>query len=211
VLCLAFPRRSIRIVRKLSHAGLIALALPGGAGAEGLFDSIFNQRPPPTSLPAQTNAYADPFANPQAGPRSSGGAGRISYCVRLCDGRFFPMQRHAGATPVQLCNAFCPASPTQVFIGGSIDHASGPRGARYSDLENAYLYREKVVPDCTCNGKDAFGLAPIDVANDPTLRAGDMVVTARGHKTVAVPRAKHREPTPSAGSLGLRTMPAGAE
>jgi hypothetical protein len=36
------------------------------------------------------------------------------------------------------------------------------------------------VPDCTCNGKDAFGLAPYDSKYDPTLRPGDIGATKDG-------------------------------
>jgi hypothetical protein len=85
------------------------------------------------------------------------------------------MQRHANATPAQLCNAFCPAAKTQIFNGIEIDHAVAASGARYADLDNAFVYRQKLVANCTCNGRDAFGLAKIDVASDPTLRPGDIV------------------------------------
>ncbi len=33
---------------------------------------------------------------------------------------------------------------------------------------------------CTCNGRDAFGLAHIDATSDPTLRPGDVVATKSG-------------------------------
>ena len=33
---------------------------------------------------------------------------------------------------------------------------------------------------CTCNGKDQFGLAQINVENDPTLRKGDIVAGENG-------------------------------
>src|SRR5438874_1287610 len=62
----------------------------------------------------------------------------------------------------------------------AIPDAVAPDGKRYSDIENAFLYRQRLVPQCTCNGKDAFGLAAIGVADDPTLRPGDMVATQRG-------------------------------
>jgi hypothetical protein len=39
------------------------------------------------------------------------------------------------------------------------------------------VYRERLVADCTCNGRDPFGLARVDIATDPTLRAGDIVAT----------------------------------
>jgi hypothetical protein len=104
------------------------------------------------------------------------------------------MSRHANATPVQLCNAFCPAAKTQVFNGSEIDHAVAPTGARYADLENAFVYRQKLIPDCTCNGRDAFGLAKIDVASDPTLKPGDIVATGDNVKVAltAMMAAKER-------------------
>jgi len=147
----------------------------------------------------QASAYSDPGAvmqeryGPAGTPSISGSAGRsIAYCVRLCDGRYFPMQRQSNATSIQLCNAFCPAAKTQVFNGSQIDHAVGHNGARYADLDNAFVYREKIVPGCTCNGKDAFGLAKIDVASDPTLRAGDIVASGDNQKA-ALAAAANRQ------------------
>jgi hypothetical protein len=102
--------------------------------------------------------------------------------VRLCDGHFFPIQRTA-ATPAETCSSFCPASHTKVFSGSSIDRAVARDGGRYADLANAYAYRDRVVPGCTCNGKDAFGLARVQVADDPTLRPGDIVATETGFAT----------------------------
>ena len=53
-------------------------------------------------------------------------------------------------------------------------------GARYADLDTAFIYRKQMVANCTCNGKDAFGLAPFDMTNDATLRPGDIVSTKDG-------------------------------
>jgi len=44
----------------------------------------------------------------------------------------------------------------------------------------AFVYREKIVAGCTCNGRDAFGLVNIPVGDDPTLRPGDIVATNSG-------------------------------
>lgn len=155
-------------------------------------------------IPPQASAYSDPSAHERSYPKvsgsapsstpSSGGTGRsLAYCVRLCDGRYFPMPRHANATSIQLCNAFCPASKTQIFNGSQIDHAAAHNGARYTDLDNAFVYREKVVPDCTCNGKDAFGLSKIDIANDPTLRPGDIVSSGDNVKVALTAMAASKE------------------
>jgi hypothetical protein len=161
-------------------------------------------------VPQQASPYADPsqngsdrygtsfgshsYGDRQASAPSSGGGRGVAFCVRLCDGRYFPIQRHANATPVQLCSAFCPATKTAVFNGSQIDHAIASNGARYADLDNAFVYRQKVVDNCTCNGKDSFGLARIDVAADPTLRQGDIVATGDNVKAalIAMQAAKER-------------------
>jgi len=103
------------------------------------------------------------------------------------------MQRHGNASPVQLCNAFCPAAKTQVFNGSQIDHAVAGNGARYADLDNAFVYRERIVDNCTCNGRNSFGLAPIDVAADPTLRQGDIVATGDNVKAALIAMAAAKE------------------
>jgi hypothetical protein len=94
---------------------------------------------------------------------------------------------------VQLCNAFCPAAKTQVFNGSQIDHAYAGNGARYADIDNAFVYREKIVDGCTCNGKDSFGLARIDINADPTLRPGDIVATGDNVKAALIAAAASKE------------------
>ena len=56
-------------------------------------------------------------------------------------------------------------------------------GTRYADLDNAFAYRDKVVDNCSCNGKDGLGLARADGVSDPTLRPGDIVATEDGLAT----------------------------
>ena len=53
-------------------------------------------------------------------------------------------------------------------------------GERYSELDNAFAYRKKLTRDCTCNGREPAGLAPIDISLDTTLRPGDVVATTTG-------------------------------
>jgi len=169
--------RSARIRLLAAVAGL-GIALPtASASAQGLFDFLFG---PPRSPSA--NSYADPnspLGRPESAPRPESGPS-VSYCVRLCDGRFFPIQRSSGANPAQVCGASCPATRTKVFSGGTINYAVANDGARYADLPSAFAYRDRVVANCTCNGKDTYGLVTTDVAEDPTLRAGDIVATERG-------------------------------
>jgi hypothetical protein len=172
----------------LGAATVLALVLPvaSASAQNGIFDSLFGRR---TSAPA--TAYADPSPQfnpfnwfgsrqPEAPPRAAEVGGATAFCVRTCDGRFFPIEHHAGVSQAQACSSFCPASQTRIYNGSSIEQAVGPDGKRYSELGTAFIYREKIVAGCTCNGKDAFGLVRTPVADDPTLRPGDIVATNAG-------------------------------
>jgi len=176
-------RRRMMLVAVAALAGSLGL-VPRMASAEGLFDLFFGafqkqqqQKPPP-----QANFFADPFnQQPAAPPRPvvASGSGP-AFCVRSCDGRYFPLTMRGGASPIQMCQAFCPASPTKVFFGSNIDGASSASGERYADSDNAYAYRKALRADCTCNGRDAAGLAPVDLTLDTSLRAGDVIATTSG-------------------------------
>jgi len=171
----------------LAALAVAATVLPAESASaqNGIFNSLFGRRPA-----SSANAYADP--SPQFNPfnlfgsrapeaqRPAETGGGVAFCVRTCDGRFFPIQQHAGVTQAQACSSFCPASQTRIYNGGSIEQSVGPDGKRYADLGTAFAYREKIVPGCTCNGKDAFGLVNTPVDEDPTLRPGDIVATNAG-------------------------------
>ncbi len=160
----------------IATIGFIFSASP--ASAQNFFEALFGNRrwsPPGGNAYADPNQQGNPFGQRQE-PRESG----VAFCVRTCDGRFYPIQRHAGMTAAQACSSFCPASQTKIYSGSTIDRAVGSDGKRYSELPAAFTYREKIVPGCTCNGKDAFGLVTPSVNNDPTLRTGDIVATNSG-------------------------------
>src|SRR5580692_13069673 len=129
--------------RRMTLVAVAMLAtVPRTASAEDLFSFLFGGgQQQQRQAPAQANFFADPFGlnqQPAAPPRpvASGGSGP-AFCVRSCDGRYFPLTAR-NASPAQLCQAFCPASPTKVFFGGNIDGASSASGERYADSENAF-------------------------------------------------------------------------
>jgi hypothetical protein len=184
---------SLGRISTIGRAGVLALAaLSAGstapAGAQGLFESLFGLRPQyvrPEPLPPHASSYADPrlpgfrdIRRDYSGSHYSGHG--TTFCVRTCDGRYFPMQRLAGVTPAELCRSFCPAAKTMVFSGGKIDYAVAHNGMRYADLDNAFAYRDGLVDNCTCNGRDGLGLARLNTMTDMTLRPGDIVATNDG-------------------------------
>ena len=152
--------------------------------------SIFFSAAPEQRPSADVNSYAEPSVgrvapaspNGTESVRQSGGdSGHgVAFCVRLCDGQHFPIEHVTNATPVETCRAMCPASKTKVYFGSEIGGAVSRDGQRYADLDAAFIYRKQLVANCTCNGRDAFGLAPYDMATDPTLRPGDIVSTKDG-------------------------------
>ncbi|HEV7877232.1 DUF2865 domain-containing protein [Bradyrhizobium sp.] len=166
-------------------SGPVALG-PRAASAENLFDFLFGgaQKQQQRHAPAQASFFADPFGlNPQPAPPprqvATAGSGP-AFCVRSCDGKYFPLLARGAATPAQMCQAFCPASATKVFFGSSIDGASSSTGERYTESENAFAYRKALRADCTCNGRDPAGLAPVDLTLDASLRPGDVIATTSG-------------------------------
>jgi hypothetical protein len=136
---------------------------------------------PERSAPLPFASEGDLFGRPAepARPRVSYGGGQ-AYCVRTCDGRYFPITAGDGQSRAASCNSFCPASETKIVYGSSIDHAATENGKPYSELPNAFRYRNELVAGCTCNGKDQIGLAPVKIEDDPTLRKGDIVAGANG-------------------------------
>jgi hypothetical protein len=161
---------------------------PAPVSAEGLFDFFFGglQRQLRNAPPSSSNT--DPFTGqqnasgqqyvPPTRSAAAGGSGP-AFCVRTCDGKYFPLMRSA-LSPAQMCQAFCPASTTKIYFGSSIDGAYAAGGERYADSENAFAYRKALRADCTCNGREPVGLAPVDLALDTSLKAGDVIATSDG-------------------------------
>ena len=197
------------LVAATALVGAVAVA-PRVASAEGFFDFFFGgiQKQQQRQGPPQANFFADPFGlNQQPAPpqRTVASGSGPAFCVRSCDGKYFPLAR-GNATPVQMCQAFCPASATKVFFGSSIDGAYSSNGEHYANSENAFAYRKALRADCTCNGRDPAGLAPVDLTLDSSLRPGDVIATTDGLVVYSGARAgasQTAEFTPIASYPGL--------
>lgn len=174
---------TVRNTRRLAGAAvaLCVVALAPAAQAQDFFSGFFGGfgRRAPVQVP-----FGDPVEQPQPRVRYGGGSyaggGGQAFCVRTCDGRYFPISGADRQSKTATCNSLCPSAETKVVYGSSIDNASTDNGKSYSDLPNAFRFRDEIVTGCTCNGKDALGLAQIDIEKDPTLRSGDIVAGANG-------------------------------
>ena len=97
-------------------AGILAaatlLTFAGEASAQNLFERLFGgvrraiERPAP---PPSAHAFVDPFSalaraiSPEPAARPSGGEGGPSrgFCVRTCDGHYFPVQSQGGMSAAE--------------------------------------------------------------------------------------------------------------
>lgn len=159
----------------LGSVAAIVIAGAAPAAAQDFFPGLFGGFGfPPLPTLAPPDVVTAPRPTPR--PRSAG----QTFCVRTCDGRYFPLATGRGETAAAACHNLCPAAATKVFYGAAIADAAAAGGERYTRLPNAFRYRDELVAGCTCNGKTAGGLAAIAIDNDPTIRKGDLVVRHNG-------------------------------
>ncbi len=182
------PLKTIVILGALAAAA--SVTAPVSAHAQGFFDFLFGGPKPPPPPPTYNYPPPPPPGLGRVAPptldqeRVSGGEAStghgVAFCVRLCDGQHFPMERMSNATPADTCRAICPHASTKVFFGSEIAGAVAQDGQPYTSLPTAFIYRKQLVANCTCNGRDPLGLVSLDVKTDPTLRPGDIVSTTTG-------------------------------
>jgi uncharacterized protein DUF2865 len=158
---------------------LLCLSLASAAQAQDFFSQLFGgfgrSRGPVIRMPFDDG----PPVQRSEGRRYGGGGGQ-AFCVRTCDGRHFPITGSDKESRAESCSSLCPASETKVVYGSSIDDAATDNGKPYTELPNAFRYRNELVSGCTCNGKEALGLAQVKIEDDPTLRKGDIVAGENG-------------------------------
>jgi len=173
-------KRWICAIAAVLCAGTVGPAAHAQDFFSALFGGFVRQRAAPLRVPFANEGgpYAPPVEFQR--PRYSSYGGGRAYCVRTCDGRYFPLATSGNQSQAAACNSFCPASETRVVYGSNIDEAETDSGKAYSELPNAFRYRDEIVAGCTCDGKDPVGLAQVKIEDDPTLRKGDIVAGKDG-------------------------------
>ena len=167
-------------------------AAPQSTGRGFGFFSLFGGRsrdvPEITVRPpenAQDRSRSEAEQSRSASGENVGGA--RAFCVRTCDGYFFPAgpvtSGEARTAQQSSCSAMCPGAEVALYsVGnrGSIEEAVNARGQTYAALRTAFRFRQGLDRTCSCQGLATAGLARLPITHDVTLRAGDVVVTETG-------------------------------
>ena len=97
-----------------------------------------------TAIRASVPILRAPNATINVNPSVSGGGQYVAYCVRLCDGRYFPLQRSIVEQSTQVCQA-CARRPRPRSCSAlkSRTRTARSTGLPYARLPNAFAYREK--------------------------------------------------------------------
>jgi hypothetical protein len=120
-----------------------------------------------------------------------------TICVRTCDGYYFPIS--FATTPdhfrddEQSCQRMCPAAEVSLYTyhnpGEEVSQAVSLNGRLYTELPNAFHYRQALSPTCSCRRPgESWAEALKAVGGDDTIAPGDVVVTEQNSKRLSQPR-----------------------
>jgi len=117
-----------------------------------------------------------------------------TVCVRTCDGSFFPISYSASPAKFpsdeRVCQRMCPAAEVALYAyrnqGEDISKAMSINGRAYTELPNAFRYRQEYNPSCTCKKPGESWTAA--VGEDSTVERGDIVVTDDNAKALSQPK-----------------------
>ena len=167
------PRRPLSGITLAAVTAFAIAASAPSASAQGLFDFFFGS---PRTSP---NSYSDPNppnGRPDSGPRYDRARRSPIACACATAASSRSSARAARTRRRSAARSARRPAPSLLRQHASITRSASD-GTRYADLPNAFVYRDRLVADCTCNGKDAFGLVTTTTNDDPTLRPGDIVAT----------------------------------
>jgi len=199
--------RGVRNFSAVVATAMLGFASP--AGAQDFFDALFGPDPPSfrDAGPARPAPRADRLrrrrfeppprhgrefrrvaaparnvraaAKPDADNEAAWGGG---FCVRTCDGYYFPLIKSERATKQQSCEYACPFAPMAIYEGATIETARNYKGQKYASLPTAFSSRDTTTPKCSCFYPAEYSRSALQrlIRSDPTLRTGDIVFETDG-------------------------------
>ena len=142
--------------------------------------SGFFRQPEVSAEPSRPDDHERERRKPKRPSVAAFGYGK-PVCVRLCDGSFFPTASVSGGDAA--CAAQCPDAPTALYTMSTdrIEDAVSSTGKPYSALPVAKRFQTSFESACTCR-RDTVASRANELLHDPTLRKGDVVMTADGFR-----------------------------
>ncbi|HEX5778630.1 MAG TPA: DUF2865 domain-containing protein [Xanthobacteraceae bacterium] len=179
-------------------------AAPQPQRPRGLLEALFG-----SGLREESTIDQAPLDMPMAGTYRT-------LCVRTCDGFFFPIS--FATVPArfnddaQTCQRLCPAAETMLFShrnpGEEVDQAISINGIPYTEMPNAFKYRQSFDTSCSCRAAGESWAEALGVGRDETLQRGDIVVTEQRAKQMSQARPVTQK---GASGAGKGTPAAAAE
>jgi hypothetical protein len=153
---------------------------------QGFLSSLFGGGGSPTTTPSIPDD-----------PNAPVGSNFRTVCVRLCDGFFFPVSNSASPGKFRddekACQRMCPAAEVALYSyrnpGEDISQAVSLNGRPYTELPNAYRYRQEFNAACSCRrAGESWADALKNLDDRP--EQGDIVVTDEKAKALSQPKAE---------------------
>ena len=160
-------------------------ASPQPQRPRGLLEALFG-----SGLREESTVDSGPLEMPTMGSNYR------TLCVRTCDGFFFPISFATGPNRFgedeQTCQRLCPAAETMLFAhrnpGEEVEQAVSTNGTPYTQLPNAFKYRQSFNAQCSCRASGQSWAEALGVERDETLQRGDILVTEQRARQMSQPR-----------------------
>ena len=145
--------------------------------------------------------------NPQSAPSTDFGPQSGTFrtvCVRTCDGAYFPIS--FATMPARFpddektCKALCPATEAMLYAyrnpGEDMNQAVSIGGQPYSQMPNAFRFRQEFNPSCACKAAGQTWSDALKSIDDKAAaeQQGDIIVTEESAKKMARPPAAKAPP-----------------
>jgi Protein of unknown function (DUF2865) len=136
------------------------------------------------------------------GPSDTQSSTYRTICVRTCDGFFYPVSFSTVPSRFRddekICQSTCPAAEVMLFShrnpGEEVAQATSLSGKLYTELPNAFKYRQSFDPSCSCKKAGQTWAEALKQLDDYTVERGDIVVTEEKAKTLSQPKDAQGRP-----------------
>jgi len=184
-----------------------ALRTPGpSSGPAGFFETLFGGGGNRSSIFSPADGQSSTFR---------------TLCVRTCDGYYYPISYATVPGKFrddeQTCQRTCPGAETSLFThrnpGEDVAQSISLSGKLYTELPNAFRYRQQFDKTCSCRGAGQTWADALKQLNDTTVEQGDIVVNEDRAKRLSQPLDTKGRPVKPDPRAAKTTAPkaAGAE